>query len=77
MSTAEVVSSLLAQRFGVAASELADETPLYRLRLDSLALEELRVMLEDTLDVDLDDIVLTSRDTVGRLMAAVEHEAAA
>ncbi|MFI6767365.1 phosphopantetheine-binding protein [Streptomyces sp. NPDC050355] len=73
MNAAEVVNALLVQRFGVRAIDVADETPLRDLRIDSLALEELRVMIEDRLDVDLDDVTLTSRDTVGQLVAAVDR----
>ncbi|MBK3606812.1 acyl carrier protein, partial [Streptomyces sp. MBT54] len=47
------------------------------LRLDSLALEELRLHIEDRLDVDLEDVALTSRDTVGRLVEAVQGKVTA
>ncbi|MEU5209844.1 acyl carrier protein [Streptomyces sp. NPDC020742] len=72
MNAAEVVNALLVQRFGVAAGDVTDETPLRNLRIDSLALEELRVLIEEQLDIDLEDVPLTSRDTVGRLVAAVD-----
>ncbi|MGW1375461.1 acyl carrier protein [Streptomyces sp. NPDC002446] len=72
MNAAEVVNALLVQRFGVAAGDLADQAPLRTLRIDSLALEELRVMIEERLDVDLDDVPLTPRHTVGQLVAAVD-----
>ncbi|HBF81673.1 MAG TPA: acyl carrier protein, partial [Streptomyces sp.] len=51
--------------------------PLRQLRLDSLALEELRLLIEDRLDVDLEDVVLSSRDTLGQLVAAVHSKAGA
>ncbi|MFE0380333.1 acyl carrier protein [Streptomyces inhibens] len=71
MNAAEVVNALLVQRFGVALADVTDETPLRTLRIDSLALEELRVLIEDQLDIDLEEVPLTPRDTVGRLVAAV------
>ncbi|ARH94549.1 acyl carrier protein [Streptomyces lydicus] len=72
MNAAEVVNALLVQRFGVSSGDVTDETPLRSLRIDSLALEELRVLIEDQLDIDLEDVPLTSRDTVGQLVAAVD-----
>lgn len=72
MNAAEVVNALLVQRFGVPADDLTDDASLRSLRIDSLALEELRVLIEERLDIDLDDVQLTSRDTVGRLVAAVD-----
>ncbi|AJT62314.3 acyl carrier protein [Streptomyces chattanoogensis] len=77
MKAAEVVNDLLVQRFGVAMAEIRHETPLRNLRMDSLALEELRVLIEDRLDIDLDEVALTSRDTVGALVAAVDGKVAA
>ncbi|MER7153495.1 acyl carrier protein [Streptomyces lydicus] len=72
MNAAEVVNALLVQRFGVSSGDVTDETPLRSLRIDSLALEELRVLIEDQLDIDLEDVPLTSRNTVGQLVAAVD-----
>ncbi|WP_407548470.1 acyl carrier protein [Streptomyces sp. Pv4-95] len=74
MNAAEVVNTLLVQRFGVAPVDITDETPLRNLRMDSLALEELRVLIEEELDIDLDAVALTSRDSVGQLVAAVDGE---
>ncbi|UQA97243.1 acyl carrier protein [Streptomyces halobius] len=72
MNAAEVVNSLLVQRFGVPTSHLNDEAPLRTLRMDSLALEELRVLIEEQLDIDLEETSLTPRNTVGQLVAAVD-----
>ncbi|AOP48432.1 acyl carrier protein [Streptomyces lydicus] len=72
MNAAEVVNALLVQRFGVSSGDVTDDTPLRSLRIDSLALEELRVLIEDQLDIDLEDVPLTSRNTVGQLVAAVD-----
>ncbi|WP_299539015.1 acyl carrier protein [uncultured Streptomyces sp.] len=77
MSTSEQISDLLVAHFGTDRQAIADDVPLRRLRLDSLALEELRLLIEDRMSVDLEDVVLTSRDTVGHLVAAVRDKAAA
>ncbi|MER6049533.1 acyl carrier protein (plasmid) [Streptomyces sp. BHT-5-2] len=77
MNAAEVVNTLLEERFGVARGEVTADTPLRNLRLDSLALEELRVLIEERLDVDLEEVSLTSRDTVGQLVAAIDGKVAA
>ncbi|MCX2969830.1 acyl carrier protein [Streptomyces sp. TRM70308] len=77
MEIAEHVSALLTQKFGVAAAAVRPEVPLRQLRMDSLALEELRLLIEDRLRVDLEDVELTSRDTVGQLVAAVRDRVAA
>ncbi|BCK66608.1 hypothetical protein Srufu_005610 [Streptomyces libani subsp. rufus] len=53
-------------------ADITDETPLRSLRLDSLALEELRVLIEERLDIDLDEVSLTPRNTVGQLVTAVD-----
>ncbi|MFD9813482.1 MULTISPECIES: acyl carrier protein [Streptomyces] len=77
MNAAEVVNTLLVKRFGVDPVDVTDETSLQHLRMDSLALEELRLLIEDRLDIDLDEVALTSRDTVGALVAAVDGKVAA
>ncbi|MCX4680409.1 acyl carrier protein [Streptomyces sp. BE308] len=77
MSTSEEISALLVANFGTDPLAIRPEVPLHQLRLDSLALEELRLLIEDRLDIDMEDITLTSRDTVGRLVAAVHDKASA
>ncbi|AIA07573.1 acyl carrier protein [Streptomyces noursei] len=77
MNAAEVVNALLEERFGVARGEVTADTPLRNLRLDSLALEELRVLIEERLEIDLEEVSLTSRDTVGQLVAAIDGKVAA
>ncbi|MEQ4606894.1 acyl carrier protein [Streptomyces bacillaris] len=77
MTTSEEISALLVAKFGTDPEALGADVPLHRLRLDSLALEELRLLIEDRLDVDLEDVVLTSRDTLGRLIEAVQVKVAA
>ncbi|MEU6500443.1 acyl carrier protein [Streptomyces californicus] len=69
--------TLLVTRFGTDPDAIRPDIPLHRLRLDSLALEELRLHIEDRLDVDLEDIALTSRDTVGRLVEVVHGKVSA
>ncbi|GAA2926173.1 MULTISPECIES: acyl carrier protein [Streptomycetaceae] len=77
MSTSEEISALLVTRFGTDPQAIGPEVPLRQLRLDSLALEELRLLIEDRMDIDLEDVVLSSRDTVGHLVAAVCSKAGA
>jgi acyl carrier protein len=77
MSTSEEISALLVNRFGTDPDAIRPEVPLRQLRLDSLALEELRLLIEDRMDIDLEDVVLSSRDTLGSLVAAVRTKAGA
>ncbi|MFD0343888.1 acyl carrier protein [Streptomyces sp. NPDC127117] len=77
MSTAEEISTLLVANFGTDPLDIQPEVPLRHLSLDSLALEELRLIIEERMGVDLDDVELTSRDTVGRLVDMVHRKAAA
>ncbi|MFF3172074.1 acyl carrier protein [Streptomyces sp. NPDC057900] len=77
MSTADEISTLLVANFGTDPVAIRPEVSLRQLRLDSLALEELRLLIEDRMGIDLDDIQLTSRDTVGQLVDAVRAKAAA
>ncbi|WP_447034017.1 acyl carrier protein [Streptomyces hypolithicus] len=66
----------MVQNFGVDPAAVRPEIPLYELRMDSLALEEFRILIEDQLDIDLEDASLTSRDTVGQLVALVHSKTA-
>ncbi|WP_031086720.1 acyl carrier protein [Streptomyces sp. NRRL WC-3549] len=77
MSTSEEINALLVTRFGTDPEAIRPEVPLRRLCLDSLALEELRLLIEDRMDVDLEDVVLSSRDTLGQLVAAVHGKVGA
>lgn len=77
MDVTEHISTLLTDAFGVDPYAIGDDVPLRRLRMDSLALEELRLLLEDGLDIDLDDVQLSSRDTFGALVTAVREKTAA
>lgn len=77
MSTAEQINALLVANFGTDPLAIRPDEPLRRLSLDSLALEELRLLIEERMGVDLDDVELTSRDTVADLVAAVHRKAAA
>lgn len=75
--TSAEIRTLLVTRFGTDPDAIRPDIPLHRLRLDSLALEELRLHIEDRLDVDLEDVALTSRDTVGRLVEVVHGKVSA
>jgi acyl carrier protein len=72
----ERVTVLLHKNFGVCPDDVTPDVPLHRLSIDSLALEELLVLIEDECAVDLADMTLTSRDTVGTLMNIVRQKAA-
>lgn len=71
MDITEQVRSLLTTKFGVDPVSVTPEVPLRKLGVDSLALEELRLLIEDGLQVDLEDVELTPRDSFGQLLAAV------
>ncbi|MET9507280.1 acyl carrier protein [Streptomyces flavidovirens] len=71
-SATDAVSTLMVQKFGVDPAAVRPEIPLYELRMDSLALEEFRILIEEQLEIDLEDAALTSRNTVGELAELVE-----
>ncbi|WP_279626751.1 acyl carrier protein [Streptomyces flavidovirens] len=71
-SATDAVSTLMVQKFGVEPAAVRPEIPLYELRMDSLALEEFRILIEEQLEIDLEDAALTSRNTVGELVEVVE-----
>ncbi|GAA2086268.1 phosphopantetheine-binding protein [Streptomyces albiaxialis] len=73
MDVATHVGEVLSSNFGIDTRSVPEDTPLLQLRLDSLALEELRVLLEERYGVDLEDIELSSRNTYGQLLAAVRR----
>ncbi|WP_410573607.1 phosphopantetheine-binding protein [Amycolatopsis sp. cmx-4-61] len=72
MTVTEEITTLLHRNFGVEPQDVRSDASLHDLGMDSLALEELRVLLEERLDVDLEAVQLTSRETVGQLATAVE-----
>lgn len=74
VNAADEVSTLMVQKFGVDPAAILPEVPLHQLRMDSLALEEFRLLIEDRLDIDLEDTELTSRDTVGRLIDLIHSK---
>jgi acyl carrier protein len=76
MDIAGLVESRLTSMFKLPPDAVRPDVPLRALRVDSLALEELRLVLEDDLGFDLDNVNLTSRNTVGELQAAVCAKAA-
>ncbi|MFK4064456.1 phosphopantetheine-binding protein [Streptomyces sp. NPDC029674] len=75
MEVTERVTILLRQKFGVRLDAVSPDAPLYQLSIDSLALEELLLLIEDECGVDLADLTLNSRDTVGTLLSAVRQKA--
>jgi acyl carrier protein len=77
VTVTEEITTLLTRNFGVEPVAVRPEAALRELGLDSLALEELRVLLEEHLRIDLEDVRLTSRETVGQLATAVDEKLAA
>ncbi|MET9515210.1 acyl carrier protein [Streptomyces sp. NPDC002994] len=72
-SATDAVSTLMVEKFGVDPAAVRPEIPLYELRMDSLALEEFRILIEDQLEIDLEDAALTTRNTVGELVELVRR----
>lgn len=75
MDAAEHVHQVLRQYFGVDAQGVPGGTELHELKLDSLALEEFRVIIEERMLIDLEDVQITSRDTLARLVGVVGAKA--
>ncbi|MEV1026013.1 phosphopantetheine-binding protein [Streptomyces sp. NPDC050264] len=76
MEATERVTVLLDKNFGVRLDNVSPDSPLYKLSIDSLALEELLLLIEDECAIDLADTTLTSRDTVEALMNIVRQRTA-
>ncbi|MEU5894663.1 MULTISPECIES: phosphopantetheine-binding protein [Streptomyces] len=77
MEATERVTVLMKKNFGVRLDDVSSDVPLYQLAIDSLALEELLLLIEDECAIDLADQTLSSRDTVATLMSVVRQKAAA
>jgi acyl carrier protein len=77
VTVTEEIAALLVRNFGVEPGDVRPEASLRELGMDSLALEELRVLLEERLGIDLEDVQLTSRETVDQLAAVVDAKTAA
>jgi acyl carrier protein len=77
VTVTEEIATLLTQNFGIESADVRPDAALRELGMDSLALEELRVLLEEHLHIDLEDVQLTSRETVGQLATAVDEKLAA
>ncbi|KDN21723.1 phosphopantetheine-binding protein [Amycolatopsis rifamycinica] len=77
MTAEQEIATLLTRTFGVEPVDVRPEASLRELGMDSLALEELRVLLEERLRIDLEDIQLTTRETVGQLTTVVDEKTAA
>jgi acyl carrier protein len=71
-STHEHLGTLLTRDFGVPQSAVVPDVTLEDLRLDSLALEELRFLAEERFDIDLTDAAMTPRSTVRELTTLIE-----
>jgi acyl carrier protein len=77
VTVTEEIAALLVRNFGVEPGDVRPEASLRELGMDSLALEELRVLLEERLGIDLEDVQLTSRETMDQLAAVVDAKTAA
>ncbi|MEV7196167.1 phosphopantetheine-binding protein [Streptomyces sp. NPDC093510] len=77
MDATQHVHEVLRQSFGVDAQTVPSDTVLQQVLLDSLALEEFRLLIEERLGIDLEAVPLTSRDTVGHLVDMVSAKASA
>ncbi|MFT7867488.1 MULTISPECIES: phosphopantetheine-binding protein [Amycolatopsis] len=77
MTAEQEIATLLTGTFGVEPVDVRPEASLRELGMDSLALEELRVLLEERLRIDLEDVQLTTRETVGQLATVVDEKTAA
>ncbi|WP_410631173.1 phosphopantetheine-binding protein [Amycolatopsis sp. cmx-4-83] len=77
MTATQEIAALLNLNFGVAPADIRSDAALRDLGLDSLALEELRVLLEERLRIDLEDIQLTSQETLEQLTTVVDEKLAA
>ncbi|MGG2464422.1 acyl carrier protein [Streptomyces sp. RGM 3693] len=76
MDVTEQVSELIAKNFGASIQEVRPEVTLRKVGVDSMALEELRVLLENHLKIDLNDVELTPNHTIESLLAAVQSSVA-
>src|SRR3978361_1713222 len=76
VTVTEEIADVLTRDFGVEPADVRPEAALRELGMDSLALEELRVLLEERLSIDLEDIQLTSRETGAQLAAVVDRKTA-
>ncbi len=77
VNVAEQISTLLTKNFGVDSLAVQPDIQLRGLGMDSLALEELRVLIEESMRIDLEDVHLTSRDTVAELVTLVHEKTVA
>ncbi|MEU7198113.1 acyl carrier protein [Streptomyces xinghaiensis] len=72
LTVEQQVRDLLVHEFGVDPAEVKEGASLEGLGIDSLALEELRVVAQDHFRTDLENARISKRDTVGALIRLVE-----
>jgi acyl carrier protein len=68
-----MVGTLLTNDLGVPGNALVPHVSLEELRLDSLALEELRFLAEERFDIDLTDAPMSPRHTLGDLVRLIHQ----
>jgi len=76
MTHAEVVKSSIARRVYAPVDQVRDEMMLADFALDSFALVELLIELEETSGIFLSAVDLGDLSTVGELTALIERKAA-
>jgi acyl carrier protein len=76
MSHAQLVKSSIAKRVYVPVDQVRDEMKLADFALDSFALVELIIELEETSGIHLSTVDLADLGTVGQLTALIERKAA-
>ena len=76
MSHAQLVKSSIAKRVYVPVDQVRDEMMLAEFALDSFALVELLIELEETSGIQLSAVDLADLGTVGQLTALIERKAA-
>ncbi|MEU9167150.1 phosphopantetheine-binding protein [Streptomyces sp. NPDC048420] len=76
-SVATMISEILTGKFDVLPEDVTNEAVLEDLDLDSLALVELSLILEQRLGISIGDGTLNSRQTIDQAAGAVDALAAA
>ena len=71
------LSTVLIEKFGVPAAEVASDPTFEELRFDSLALAELAVTLQEEFGVEVSDDDLPAGLTVGALVELLESKVVA
>ena len=74
-ATQDRLFALVSEKLGVLAEELNTEATFDSLDRDSLALIELSVIVQKEFGVQIDETALTSENTFGDVLAAIDAKA--